>query len=92
MMGNEYKTTAEQRAYSNGYAAGKRNKQRSLSMQQRAQKKNAFWQRAFLAALPAAFVSENWMRGDKPICTLEQRMRLAADIADEATKQALRNL
>lgn len=79
---------AEQRGYGKGYAAGKRRKDQDVSRDAFRRKRDAFWQRAFLAALPAAFAAQGWARGEKPITKLEDRVRLAAETADEAMKHA----
>lgn len=81
-----------QRGYSLGYAAGKRRKEQDVTKEAMRKKRDAFWQRAFLAALPAAFAAEGWKRGEKPITGLEDRVRLAAEVADEAAKRAALHL
>ena len=75
---------AEQRGYGRGYAAGHRRKKQIESIARDQRKKDAFWQRAFLAALPATIVAENWKSGVTPIVSLSARVKLAADAADEA--------
>ncbi len=80
------------RGYSMGYAAGKRRKERDIAREVTKKKHDAFWQRAFLAAIPAALTAEGWKRGEKPITMLEDRVRLAADVADEAVKHAVLHL
>lgn len=87
MEENELKA-AEHRGYSKGYIAGKKRKHRDISEETRQRKKDAFWQRAFLAALPAAFAAQGWSRGEKPITDLKGRVRLAAETADEALSHA----
>lgn len=77
---------AELRGYSKGYAAGKRGKKFAISSEAIRAKKNACWNRAFIAALPAAFNAEGWVRGGKPIKTLDDKMKLAAETADAAIK------
>ena len=77
----------EKRGYSKGYAAGKRHKRNAIRI-----KRDAFWQRAFLAALPVAFAADGWKRGDTPINDLDDRVKLAAEVADEAMKQAVMHL
>ena len=91
-MDNTELKTAEKKGYSNGYAAGLRRKNREVSYASRQKKKDAFWQRAFLAVLPAAFEAQNWTRGSKPISTLPDRLHLAAETADEALKIAMGHL
>ena len=82
----------EHRGYGKGYAAGKRRKEREISNKQRKRIKDAFWQRAFLAAIPVAFGAQGWKRGEKQINTLADRMKLAAEAADEAMRHALPHL
>lgn len=91
-MDNTELKTAEQKGYSKGYAAGLHRKNREVSYASRQKKKDAFWQRAFLAVLPAAFDTQEWSRGSKPINTLPDRLRLAAETADEALKIAMSHL
>ena len=91
MEGNELKS-AEERGYAKGYRAGQKRKKLTISMEYYRRKRNAFWQRAFLAALPAAFSAQGWTRGDKQLNTIPERMRLASDAADEALKLAIRRL
>lgn len=83
---------AEQLGYSKGYQAGKKRKYKVETYEQRNRKENAFWQRAFIAALPAAFAAEGWSRGEKQITALEDRVRLAADTADHSLVTAKTHL
>lgn len=83
---------AELRGYGKGYAAGRQRKKRDISQESLQKKKDAFWQRAFLAALPVAFTINGWKRGSVPIVNLPDRMKLAADVADEALSQAIGHL
>lgn len=86
---NKELKAAELRGYSKGYAAGKRKKVREVSNETRQRKEDAFWQRAFIAALPAIFGGgQEWKRGDKPIASVPDRLRLVAEVADEAVKRA----
>lgn len=91
-MGDEKLKEAELRGYGRGYQAGKRKKSKDITQEARMRKENAFWQRAFLAALPAAFSAQNWTRGEKPITSLADRVRLAAETADEAMKHVVSRL
>jgi len=91
MTENENKA-AEQRGYSRGYIAGRKRKAREISRENQMRKKSAFWQRAFLAALPVAMTRDNWTRGDKPITTVADRTKLATEIADEALNHAIFHL
>lgn len=77
----------ELRAYQRGYQAGKRRKQRDIDEQQRIKQERAFRERAFLAALPACIDAQGWTRGDKPISSMADRVRLACDFANEAVNQ-----
>lgn len=77
----------EQRAYSRGYAAGKRRKTAERRAEHERAKQQAFWDRAFLAALPVAAVAQRWKVDGKPITTVEQRVSLAKSFATEALKQ-----
>ena len=83
---------AERRGYSKGYVAGKKRKERNISEETRQRKKDVFWQRAFVAALPAAFAAQGWSRGETPITSLKERVRLAAETADEALSYAFLHL
>ena len=87
-MSKEDLKTAEHRAYAKGYAAGKRRKQCEISRETLKRKKDALWVRAYLAVLPAAFSAQNWTRGEQKITALTDRVRLAAETADEAVKHA----
>lgn len=78
---------AEARAYQRGYAAGHRKKKTDRERQHEARERQAFRDRAFLAALPAAIQAQGWSRGGKPITNVEARVRLAWELADEALKQ-----
>lgn len=80
--------TAEARAYSRGYQAGRKRRKTEVAEERRLAQRQAFWQRAFLAALPACVTAQGWAVGDKPITNISQRTRLAKDFADEATKLA----
>ena len=90
-MGDEIKA-AEARGYSKGYQAGKRRKSLDISAEQFRVKKDAFWRRAFLAAIPAALSAQRWTRGGTEIATLPDRISLAAEAADEALKHAVNHL
>lgn len=77
------KKTIERRAYQRGYAAG-----RKLNRQQQAREKKRLWNQALLRCLPWALESKGWTRGGEPINGLAEKVRLAAEAADEAVKQA----
>jgi hypothetical protein len=77
---------AEHRGYSKGYYAGLRKKKQGIKSERLSREKAAFWNRAFISALPATIDAQNWTRGDKPIVGLVDRVKLAAETADEALK------
>lgn len=77
---------AEKRGYAKGYAAGQRRKKAAATAAAQQRKHDAAWNRAFLAALPQAMVIQDWTRGDKPIRSIEERVRLAGSFASEAVK------
>lgn len=83
---------AERLGYSKGYQAGKKRKYKEETYEQRKRKEDAFWQRAFIAALPAAFAADGWKRGEKMITRLEDRVRLAAETADHSLVTARTHL
>lgn len=79
-------------AYARGYAAARRSAKTKRTHSQAVARRDAFWQRCFIAALPACTVAENWTTGDKkPINTLVERVDLARNFADEALRVAERS-
>lgn len=78
---------AEARGYSKGYAASVRRKQRKVSAESEAKQRAAFWNRAFLAALPTCIDVQGWQRNGQPIKSLQDRTQLAADFADHALQK-----
>lgn len=76
------------RSYNKGYAAGMRRAKNQRSADAQLRQQTAFWQRAFLAALPACITVDGWTRGDKPITSVADRAQLARDFADEALRLA----
>ena len=79
---------AEKRGYNKGYNAGRQRRCKAITDEQRQRKENAFWQRAYIAAIPAAISAQGWVRGDKPINSVPDRMSLAAEFADAALTEA----
>lgn len=77
-------TPDEKRAYQRGYAAGQRRKAKVRARERRDAAREAFWQRAFLAALPACIDADGWKQGDKPIVGISDRTALAREFADAA--------
>jgi hypothetical protein len=80
---------AEQRGYSRGYQAGKARRKRERMLEQYEQRKNAFWQRAYLAILQDAFNAHGWKSGDKPITSVDDRTNLARNFADSSLNIAV---
>lgn len=74
---------AEKRGYSKGYAAGLRKNGRKPSLSER---RDAFYNDAFLAALPACISAQGWTWGGMIVNDAEKRVRLADYLATEALK------
>lgn len=79
---------AEARGYAKGYTAGKRRKAADVANERQRAREQALWQRAMLVAIPFAMQQSDWKRGQTRITTIEDRMRLAAEVADEALGKA----
>lgn len=77
---------AEQRGYTRGYNAGRKRQQTDIKQAQKMKRMAYRWNQAFLAALPACIIAQNWKVGGKPIASLTERTALARDFADEAIK------
>lgn len=75
----------EKRGYGKGYAAGLKRQERDQSTA-RSRRKAHYWNRAFLAALPACLTAQGWERGGEAIKKLDDRVQLASETADEALK------
>lgn len=78
-------TTDEQRGYSRGYAAGRKRVEHELSADDIRRQRQAFLDKAFLAALPVA-INGNWTRGEAKITTTKDCVSLAWEIAEDALK------
>lgn len=78
--------TAEQRGYAKGYKAGRKRRKRDDAAERIAEQRAAFWNAAFLAALPATMAVKEWTRGGEHISTLTDRVALATEAADAALK------
>lgn len=78
---------AERRGYSRGYAARGKRIKRQNDAERRQRERQAFLDRAFLAILPAAMNAQGWSFGDKPITSMEDRVKLAASWAESALKK-----
>jgi hypothetical protein len=77
-------STDEQRAYSRGYAAGLRKRKADRSQESMRRERQAFWDRAFFAALGSCISVDGWKDGDKPINDIPSRVELARDFANQA--------
>lgn len=75
-------------AYGRGYYAGTRRKKREISLEAKQRQENAMWHRYMAAALTTCCDARGWTAGEKPINTIPERTKLAADFADEAVKLA----
>lgn len=75
---------AERKGYARGYAAGRKKVRVERSREQERLARQAFWDKAFLAAIPAVILMNGWTRGDAKISLLGDRIRLATEAADEA--------
>ena len=78
---------AELRGYSRGYQTGSTKKKNDRAAQNKKQQHDAKWNRAFLAALPAALVMNGWKIGEKPISTIEERLDFAVRIANRSAER-----
>lgn len=87
MPTDEELRVAERRGYAKGYAAKKRRIDRERLIERERRERQAFLDRALLAALPAALRAEGWKSDDKPITNVKDRVRLAAKFAREALNQ-----
>ena len=76
------------RDYHRGYKAGRRRLHADRAHERSLAARSAFWQRAYLAALPCA-LNGKWVQGDKNLTSTPDRSGVAAGIADEALKLAI---
>ncbi len=83
-------TPDERRAYQRGYSAGRRRKAAEVSAERRRAQREAFRQRAFLAALPFCLGEHAWKLNQKPCSTLDERLALAEAFANGATARMVR--
>jgi len=86
-MSDDAFAKAEKRGYQRGYAAGKRLRVKALQETRSQREKQAFLERAFMAALPAFIVAQNWTRGEEKIISLEQCVDMAWRAAESAARQ-----
>lgn len=80
--------TAEKRGYAKGYRAGRRKLARAVSYEHKRQRENAFWQRAFVAAIPAFIAERGWEMEGRPVKNLDDFIELAARAADRAVTKS----
>jgi hypothetical protein len=79
-------TETEKAAYQKGYHAGRKRVKKDITTERLRAERATFRRRAFLAALPACVKAQGWQRGGTPITTMNDRVRLAWEFADEALK------
>lgn len=85
-MSDEEIAKAEKRGYGRGYSAGKARRFREINRERVQREHQAFLERAFIAALPACIEVTNWKRGTTPITGMDDRVRLAWEIAEAALR------
>lgn len=78
--------------YSKGYAAGRRKTEGEIERVERATERliseqSQFWRAVFLAALPQFLARDTWARGKKKMISVPDRIGLAREAADEATRR-----
>ncbi|WP_312165897.1 hypothetical protein [Massilia timonae] len=73
--------TIEKRAYARGYAAGRKKAKAIRDEAHRRRERQAFLDRAFLAALPFAMEQSTWEHDGKKIDTVRDRVDLAWRVA-----------
>jgi hypothetical protein len=84
-------TDNAQNAYAKGYAAGRRKKQKLAEIDRIEAQRRTFRDRAFLTVLPWVFQQNTWgitTNGKHtPYSTVDERVKLAWNIANSATDQ-----
>lgn len=82
---------AFRKGYAKGYVAGKSKKQKLAQLDHAAAQRQAFRDRAFLTVLPWVFQQNTWgitTNGKHtPYSTVDERVKLAWNIANSATDQ-----
>jgi hypothetical protein len=78
---------AEQRGYSRGYATGRKRIKQDREAERLRHERQAFLDKAFLAALPVCINVSGWKFGEKPITNVGDRTKLAWEFATEALRQ-----
>lgn len=77
----------EKRAYSRGYAAGRKRVRVDRSNDQKYREQQAFLDKAFLAALPALIAGGAWKTGETLHDSVDGRVLMAWRFAKQALKQ-----
>lgn len=77
----------DKKAYSRGYAAGRRRLKADLAEERRARERQAFLDKAFLAALPALINGTAWKTGEVLHDGVAGRVLMARKFAIEALLQ-----
>lgn len=76
----------EGNAYSRGYAAGVKRVKNEEKVK-RNNRREEFFDKAFIAAIPFSMQQESWSFGpNAPVKSIEDRMELARRVAQHATK------
>lgn len=77
---------SEKLGYSRGYVAGKKRKHKDITVEGLQRERQAFWDKAFLVALPACVNAQGWTHDGKPISSIDARTSLAKDFATAALR------
>ena len=80
-------TKEESRAYSRGYAAGKRRTKSIIRYEQIEADRKRFAEKVFLTMLPVAMQVQGWTIGEEKITNSDQRINLAVIWTKKAVKQ-----
>lgn len=78
---------AEHRGYSKGYNAGRRKRRIEMHAEHRQRERQAFLDKAFLAALSALINAQGWKVGDVLCTTGDQRVDLAWTVALQSLRK-----
>lgn len=78
---------AEKHGYARGYRAGKHRRQRDIDHEHHRREQQALLDRIYVAMLPTAMSAQGWKFGEKPISSMDDRIELARQWAEEALKQ-----
>lgn len=75
-------TEEEKRAYSRGYAAGRKRVEADASREAIKAGERDFWERSVLSVAEYFMGCDAWTRGQKQLSTLEDRAELCVKFAD----------